>query len=110
MNKSDVEDKISNIKDGIQEVLIDMSDLEVDPDDYEKEYILSLNEFGPVKIGSFEYNPAFVLRKVDETAYNNGLSDFVSDIPVNETEEYKDLAEELEELENELEELENMLV
>ena len=109
MNEISTKDKISNIKAGIQEVLIDMSDLEVDPDDYEKEYAETLDENGPVIIGSLKYDPAFVLKNIDETAYYSGLSEFVSDIPVSQTKEYKDLAEELEELEDELEELENIL-
>ena len=102
MDKSDIEDKISNLRAGIAEVLIDMGTLEVDPDDYEDEYIFSLNNNGPVYVCGIAFDPACILKNMDETAYNNGLSDFVANIPVSETKEYKDLAEELEELEDEL--------
>jgi predicted nucleic acid-binding Zn-ribbon protein len=88
----------------------EIDNFELDVDDYVEQYEEMINETNEtVKIGSLEYEPAYVLKEVDPTAYRCGLNDYVDSIDKTELTDYMDLEEELEELENELTDLENEL-
>jgi hypothetical protein len=64
------------------------------------EYDDFLNDaYGPVKIGTLEYDAARVLKEVDEVAYNCGHNDYNDN-------EISNLTEDIEELEQELKDLE----
>ena len=39
-----------------------------------------LDEQGPILIGTLEYSASWVLKQVDEIAYNMGLDEFIADI------------------------------
>lgn len=56
----------------------------VDEDDIEKEYCEDLDEAYTVQVGSIEFLASEVLKEMDQTAYDCGLSDF--------TDEYNDVS------------------
>lgn len=56
-----------------------------------------LDEMGEVKIGTLTYSPSFVLKEIDETAYNLAHNEYHEE-RINEiNEELEELGEELEE-------------
>ena len=53
-------------------------------------YEESLNEQGPISIGTLEYDPAFVLKEVDPIAYREGLLDYANSLAEDISEGDKD--------------------
>lgn len=43
-------------------------------------YEEALNEQGPVRIGTLEYDQAFALKRVDPIAYRKGLLDYANSL------------------------------
>ena len=62
-------------------------------------YEEALNEQGPIRIGTLEYDPAFVLKEVDPIAYREGLLDYANslaeDISDDERDEFNAAYDEL---------------
>ena len=98
---------IDEVKEEIEELEKEIDRFELDPDNYGELYDEALNEGGPVRIGSLEYDPARVLREVDPIAYRCGLLDFVDSMELEDSDEYREMVERLEELQDELTDLEN---
>ena len=98
---------IDEVKAEIEELEKEIDQFELDEDDYTDLYDEALNEGGPVRIGGLEYDPAYVLREVDPTAYRCGLADFVAGMELTDSDEYRELVEQLEELQDELTDLED---
>lgn len=109
---SELQDKINNVKKLIKAKQNEIDSFEIDPDDYINEYedmINETNEQNPIRIGNCEYDPAYVLKQVDETAYRCGLNDYVDGIDKSDVPDYQRLEEELEELKNDLADAEEAL-
>ena len=53
-------------------------------------YEESLNEQGPISIGTLEYDPAFVLKEVDPIAYRVGLLDYANSLAEDISEDEQD--------------------
>jgi len=81
-----------------------MDTLTVDPDDQEDAYCDALDCNGPVYVGSIAFDPSYILKELDPTAYRCGLVDYANGIDVEDTVEHQELAKKIEELETELEE------
>jgi peptidoglycan hydrolase CwlO-like protein len=87
-------------RDSIQE---SMDSFELDPDDYEDEYIKLLNdEYPDVDICGYSWNPVYILRERDPTAFRCGLLDYVDTLDVTESEEYKEMEDDVDDLNYEI--------
>jgi len=102
------------INDEVAELFNKKENFELDPDDYRDSYDELLNEDGEVKIGGISFDRAYILKELDEIAYEQGLSEYVDSIDIEDDYTYGTIVEELEEKENEaidiqlkIEELEN---
>ena len=80
----------------------EIDNFELDVDDYILEYEQVIDDNNNVVIDGIEYLPSSVLQEIDETAFNEGLSNFVDSMDKQDNLEYCQLQEELEKLENEL--------
>ena len=108
----------AKLKKAIKNIQNQISALDVDPDDHEDAYCEALDCEGPVyvpiyshcDVGSLTFDPSEILRELDPIVYRRGLNDFADGIQVEDTAEYKELAEELETLEEELKEIEEETV
>ena len=110
MNREEME----NRKIELQEVEIpqkeaELENLNLDPEDYKRQYEDALDEANTVKIGGLTYSPSQVLKEVDPTAYREGLLDYIDSIDIEETNEYKEIQDEIDELQEELDDLEYRL-
>jgi len=97
--------KLAESREELSELRNDLDRFELDVDDYESEYNEALDEAGPVKIGSLEYDPSHVLQKVDPIAWRCGLVDYVDGLDVEDSEEYQAIEEKIEAIEIEIDEL-----
>jgi hypothetical protein len=104
--KEEIQEEIDDKRKELEEKEKDLKNFELDPDDYESQYVDALNEEGPVRIGSLEYDPAYVLENVDPTAYRCGLNDYVDSLELSDDPSYKNIEEEIETLQEEIEMLE----
>lgn len=102
------------INDEVAELFNKKENFELDVDDYRDSYDEFLNEDGEVKIGGISFDRAYILKELDEIAYEQGLSEYVDSIDIEDDYTYGTIVEELEEKENEaidiqlkIEELEN---
>ncbi len=102
------------INDEVTELFNKKENFELDPDNYRDSYDELLNEDGEVKIGGISFDRAYILKELDEIAYEQGLSEYVDSIDIEDDYTYGTIVEELEEKENEaidiqlkIEELEN---
>jgi predicted nucleic acid-binding Zn-ribbon protein len=102
------------IEDDISSLFNKKENFELDPDNYRDSYDELLNEDGEVKIGGISFDRAYILKELDEIAYEQGLSEYVDAIDIESDSNYEAIVEELEERENEaidiqlkIEELEN---
>jgi len=102
------------INDEVTELFNKKENFELDPDNYRDSYDELLNEDGEVKIGGISFDRAYILKELDEIAYEQGLSEYVDAIDIESDSNYEAIVEELEEKENEaidiqlkIEELEN---
>ena len=102
------------INDEVTELFNKKENFELDPDNYRDSYDELLNEDGEVKIGGISFDRAYILKELDEIAYEQGLSEYVDSIDIESDSNYEAIVEELEEKENEaidiqlkIEELEN---
>jgi hypothetical protein len=87
----------------------ELENFELDVDDYADEYEQMIDDSYPeVNIG-VTFNPSYVLKNLDETAYRCGLNDYVDGIDITETQGYKDIQEEIDGLQYEIDELESEL-
>ena len=87
----------------------EIDNFEIDPDTVEERYCELIDET-PVDVCGISFDASRILRELDPTAYNCGLSDFAASLdPMDESEEYAELEDELEELNDELEELNDEL-
>jgi chromosome segregation ATPase len=114
------EERIAEIKDRMDEIVIEMSDLkecitakeherdavEINPRDVEDQYCEMLDSDGAVTVCGLEFDPSRILRELDSIAYHCGLNDYVNGLDVSETDEYKELQDEIDDLEDELSDLE----
>lgn len=110
MKKKDLKATIAEKTAEIKSKQAELDNFELDPDECEKEYQEMINETTEtIQIGYCKFDPADVLKEMDETAYRCGLNDYVDSIDRTVTEGYKELEEALEELTDELTDLENEL-
>lgn len=93
----------------IEQINNKIENFEIDPDDYEDDYDIFLDEGGAVMVGGYEFLPSRILRELDPIAYRCGLNDYVDNIDVSDDANYCDLCDELADLEAELEEVEEAL-
>jgi cell division protein FtsB len=78
---------------------------ELEPSDYEDQYIELLDDEGTVTAGGLEFYPSRILSELDPIAYSCGLSDYADSCGLESSEEYNRLCEELEELQDKITEL-----
>ena len=83
-----------------------LDSFELDVDSYEDQYCDMLNEEGAISVAGLTFDPAYIVRELDPTAYRCGLIDYVDGIDVSDDPKYKDLEEKIENLENEIDDLE----
>ena len=103
------------IKDAIAELEQAIADKQKEIDDFDKSEYVSYDQYDdmldgysdPVTLGGLVYEPSFVLKRVDEVAYNNGYNDYVDSIDESDILEYQELEAELEALQEDLEVLED---
>jgi hypothetical protein len=87
----------------------ELENFELDVDDYTDDYDQWLDELYPeINIG-VSFDPSYVLKNLDETAYRCGLNDYVNEIDITETQGYKDIQVEIDALQDEINELESEL-
>ena len=99
--------RIEELQNEIADLEKEIDRFELDTDDYEDLYDELLNEQGPVNIGGLTFAPADIVKEMDPTAYRCGLLDFVDNMELEDSEEYREMVERLEELQDELTDLEN---
>ena len=95
-------ERINELKEQIKEKKERIESLE-NGDDYDN-YNDMLDDCSPiVKIGNLEYSPSYVLKNVDEIAYNCGYNEYIDS-------EISDLNSEIEDLESEIKDIINEVV
>jgi polyhydroxyalkanoate synthesis regulator phasin len=95
--------------------LTDKIEEKLAPVDCENEFDNALDEGDPVRIGSLEYTPSRVLKRIDPIAYRCGVSDYVDSLGLKEinwnsydSDKVDKICDELvEELENEISSLQD---
>jgi hypothetical protein len=109
MKLKELEVKIEELKETIEEKAKEIEDFELNPDNYEDEYIEMLDSEGTITAGGIKFNPSRVLKELDPIAFSCGLNDWIDGLNKEDDETYKELVEELKTLDSELEELEEQL-
>lgn len=103
------------IKDAIAELEQAIADKQKEIDGFDKSEYVSYDQYDDmldeysdfVTFGGLGYEPSFVLKRVDEVAYNIGYNDYVDSIDESDILEYQELESELEALQEDLEALED---
>ena len=98
-------DELEEVSEELEKLENDVENFELDPDDYEDEYREVLNADGTVEIGYLTFDKATILEKLDPIAYNCGLNDYVSELDVEDNEEYKQLVDRIDMLEEEIDDI-----
>jgi len=103
--KNTLKEEIKEKKEEIEEKKQELKGLE-DDDDYDAydEWLDDID--GDVKIGTLTYSASYVLKNVDEIAYNCGYNDYIDFKTRELNDEISTLEDEIKELETELKELE----
>jgi len=114
---------LTSLEEELRELQQNLDNIEIDEDSKYDDYIEMLDSDGEVDVAGYMMYPSTILKEVDPTAFNVGLSDFVSCLDVSETDEYKEIEEqidymestitdkeeEIEELKEKIDELEEVL-
>jgi len=77
-----------------------LDDVEVDEDSKYNEYVEMLDCNGEIDVAGYMMYPSTILKECDPTAFRVGLSDYADSLDVEDTEEYKDIAEQIDNLES----------
>ena len=77
-----------------------LDDVEVDEDSKYNEYVEMLDCDGEIDVAGYMMYPSTILKECDPTAFRVGLSDYADSLDVEDTEEYKDIAEQIDNLES----------
>lgn len=105
MKLTELKNRIAELEETIEEKKEEIENFELDPDNYEEQYIEMLDSEGTITAGGIKFDPSRVLKKLDPIAFSCGLNDWIDSLDKEDDENYKELLEELERLEEELEEL-----
>jgi len=97
----ELETKIKNIQ-------YNIDNFELNESDYEEEYCNLLDE-EDVLVCGITFRPSQILKELDPTAYNVGLTDYVDGVDFYYNSDYIDLENELQDIENELQDIENKI-
>jgi len=112
MTESILKVKKQNLQ-NLQNLLIEkqkeLVDFELDEDDWVEDYEAMIDEADDIWVMGVTFSPSYVIKNLDETVYQMGLTEYVDAIDKTEVSTYKKLEEEIEEIESEIEELESQI-
>jgi len=109
MTKTELEKAIAMKNAEIEVKQREIDRFEIDPDEHEEDYRVSLDSEGDVNVCGLTFLPSQIIEELDPTAYRCGLVDYVDGLEVSDDPAYKKLEEELEALKDELAYLEGEL-
>lgn len=100
----DLRNALAENQEALAEKQKEIDNFEIDLSEYEDHYRESLDEQGPVSIGTLQFDRSRILEELDPTAYRCGLNDFVDMFydDLDSLPEYKELKDELQEIQDEI--------
>lgn len=104
-------EQLESKKSALENLESEIDDFELDPDEYAGDFETSINEGyecsnGEIIIAGVTFDPAYILKNCDPTAYRVGLADHVDNLSKDIDPDYREMEEKKEELLGIIEEIE----